>query len=117
MKLQYSLILIFTGLMALLLLGINLVMYSMSSGYREHGFYISMENSASIVASAVLQQEKAEDFYAIKNNILQHLEEEEEYIMRIKPGSKDVQFPASLPLDESFYWQAINTGRARRRYR
>ncbi len=99
--------------MALILLGINLVMYSMSSGYREHGFYNSMENSATIVASAVLQQEKADDFYAIRNNILQHLEDEEEYILRIKPGSKDIDFPTSLPLDESFYRQAITNGRAR----
>ncbi|GGK69674.1 ATP-binding protein [Rufibacter glacialis] len=112
MKLQYSLILIFTGLMALILLGINLVMYSMSSGYRKHGFYLSMENSATIVARAVLQQEKAEDYYEIKNSILQHLEDEEEYIIRVRRDKTNLKFPESLPLEKAFYWEAIKNGRA-----
>lgn len=113
MKLQYYLIIIFTGLMALILLGINLVMYSMSSGYRTHGFYLSMENSADIVAGAVLKQDRAEDYYAIKNSILQHLADEEEYILRIRQDRTNIEFPETLPLDESFYWEAINKGRAR----
>lgn len=99
--------------MALILLGINLVMYSMSSGYRQHNFFLSLENSSTIVASAVLQQEKAEDYYSVKNSILQHLADEEEYILRINRESEHIDFPASLPLDESFYWEAIRNGRAR----
>ncbi len=113
MRLQYSLIVLFTGLMALILLGINLVMYSMSSGYRQHNFFLSLENSSTVVASAVLQQEKAEDYYAVKNSMLQHLADEEEYILRINKESEQIHFPASLPLDESFYWETIRNGRAR----
>ncbi|PKV63532.1 sensor histidine kinase [Pontibacter ramchanderi] len=114
MRLQHWLIVLFTGLMALILLGINLVMYSMSSGYRQHNFFLSLENSSSVVASAVLQQEKAEDYYAVKNSILQHLADEEEYIIRINKERSQITFPPSLPLEESFYWEAISNGRARR---
>ena len=113
MRLQYWLIVLFTGLMVLVLLGINLVMYSMSSGYRQHNFFLSLENSSTIVASAVLRQEKAEDYYAVKNSILQHLADEEEYILRINRKSGQINFPVALPLDESFYWEAIRNGRAR----
>ncbi|MFT2008531.1 HAMP domain-containing sensor histidine kinase [Pontibacter sp. 13R65] len=99
--------------MALILLGINLVMYSMSSGYRQHNFFLSLENSSTIVASAVLQKEKADDYYAVKNSIFQHLVDEEEYILRIGQDKNNIDFPASLPLHESFYLEAINHGRAR----
>ncbi|WP_187270241.1 sensor histidine kinase [Pontibacter qinzhouensis] len=99
--------------MALILLGINLVMYSMSSGYRQYNFFLSLENSSTIVASAVLQQEKAEDYYAVKNSILQHLADEEEYILRINKDRSNIEFPASLPLNEAFYWEAIRNGIAK----
>lgn len=113
MRLQYWLIVLFTGLMVLILLSINLVMYSMSSGYRQHNFFLSLENSSTIVASAVLKQEKAEDYYAVKNSILQHLADEEEYILRFDRESDQIKFPEVLPLDEDFYWEAIRNGRAR----
>lgn len=114
MRLQYRLILIFTGLMAAIILGLNLVMYSMSSGYREHSFFLSLEDNSRLIANAIIESHKAEDYYEVKNNVLQYLPNEEEYIVRFKKGSTKIDYPKQLPLTQEFYDEAIRNGKARR---
>jgi signal transduction histidine kinase len=113
MRLQYRLILIFTGLMAAIILGLNLVMYSMSSGYREHSFFLSLEDNSRLIANAVVQEDNAAHYYEVKNNVLQYLPNEEEYIFKFNKKSKDIKYPEHLPLPQEFYEEAIQKGKAR----
>lgn len=109
---QYKLTLAFTGLMAALLLSINLMMYNLSSGYRKQNFFRSMEDRANITAIS----HRNKDFQVVLDEIKRHhihrVYEADDTVFEIDQDQAPdaINIPEYLPLDAEFFQEVIEEG-------
>lgn len=114
LSIKNKLPLVFTGLMAVLLLSVNLIMYSMSSGFRNQNFFRSMEDRARITAIAHKNQNFQGVLEEIKEHHIHRIDEAEDFILEIDEGRNpdEIALPEQLPLEAGFFRKIFEEGSA-----
>lgn len=113
MKIRYKLTLVFTGLMAAIILLLSIFIYVFSVQNVRQSFFKRLEKSAAIIGHATLEEDERSTaiYYEVKEKHLQDLPNEKVYILRIKKGATGLRYPSPLPLPDEFYGRVIREGK------
>jgi signal transduction histidine kinase len=109
---QYRLTLLFTGVMALLLFSANIIMYNLSSGYREQNFFRSLEDRAKILFIAYQNEAFKETLNELKDQHIHRIYEAEDMFIEVDPEGGFLLPDSEPPLTNDFVEEIMEKGSA-----
>lgn len=109
---QYTLTLIFTGLMAVILLSINIIMYNMSSSYRQNNFYRNLEDRAKTLAIAYQNQEFDEKVRELNKYDIHRIYDAEDRVIELNLEEPLTLPELNEPTNNKFFSQIHSNGYA-----
>lgn len=109
---QYRLTLIFTGVMAVLLFSVNIIMYNLSSGFRKQNFLKSLEDRAAIIAVAHQNENFEEILQELSTKHVHRITEAEDFVVEMEEGGQLDKTKINLPLSDEFFNQLFLNGSA-----
>lgn len=115
MKIQNKIAILFTALTAAIMLLLSLFIYYFASRNNFQNFYHRMEVRAKIVAQATLEEDKSNTriYFKVKEEQLENLPFEEDYFLRLKPGTRQLAGKSPVPLPAYFYEKVLEESTAR----
>jgi len=108
LSVQYKLTLIFTGMIAIVLLSIMVIMYNISSGFRQNNFFKSLEDRARMIAISYHEPEFKNALDGLKEHHIHRIVEADDYIINM--GNEER--PHDLLLENKFWTDVQNKGTA-----
>lgn len=109
---QYRLTLIFTGVMAVLLFSVNIIMYNLSSGFRKQNFLKSLEDRAAIIAVAHQNENFQDALLELSRQQVHRITEAEDVVLKLESGSQLDKSKIDFPLSQDFFHQLTHHGSA-----
>lgn len=114
MKIRTKIILVFAALTLAVVLVTSFFVYYLANQYSFEDFYKRLEIRAYITAKASLPyfESDAAVYNEIRDKHLEKMPSEQEYLLKVDTLTHVVQHDDRLSLPETFYSQAIHTGKA-----